>query len=155
MGVDWRYYDKFKRVMDRFLPDRGEGESKATQIVTSVNKLVYKWYNDGDVFDNTYSIDGWCNDLSSYANWLEANAYGARGILCKIRRCSSYDDYEQLLKELADKLLDMEDLENAALIPAIGSIYECDGPYRFEEPHDEYDECQDMDFDDEFGDDEE
>ena len=41
----------------------------ASQLVTAVNKLVYKWYNDGDVYDNIHSLDNWANDLSSYANW--------------------------------------------------------------------------------------
>ena len=70
--VDWSYYDKpeFKAINSEYLPARGEGETKATQIVTAVNKLVYKWYNDGDVFDNTGALSGWANDLSSYANWL-------------------------------------------------------------------------------------
>ena len=42
----------------------------ATQICTALNKLVYKWCNDGDVYDNTYGLDGWANNLSSYANWI-------------------------------------------------------------------------------------
>lgn len=35
--VNWNYFDKFKGVKERYLPDRGEGETKATQIVTAVN----------------------------------------------------------------------------------------------------------------------
>ena len=64
------YFNKFKQINDSYLPDTGEGDTMATQICTAVNKLIYGWYNDGDVYDNTYMIDGWCNDLSSYANWL-------------------------------------------------------------------------------------
>ena len=68
--VDWSYYDKFNTLIDKYLPRQGEGENMATQIVTVVNKLVYKWYNDGDVYDNTHMLDGWCNDLSSYATYI-------------------------------------------------------------------------------------
>ena len=48
MAVDWGYYDnaKFEELNGKYLPERGEGETKATQIITAVNKLVYKWYND-------------------------------------------------------------------------------------------------------------
>ena len=70
MAVDWGYYDKFDGINDKYLPVYSEGETKATQIVTAVNKLVYKYYNDGDVFDNTRYLSGWANDLSDYANWL-------------------------------------------------------------------------------------
>ena len=69
-SVDWDYFDKFEPIINKYMPDRGEGETMASQIVTAVNKLVYKWYNDGDVYDNTYILEGWANDLSDYANWL-------------------------------------------------------------------------------------
>lgn len=133
--VSWNYYDRFDGIMDKYLPMSGEGENKASQIVTAVNKLIYKWYNDGDVFDNTGYLQGWCNDLSSYANWLRVNTQMA-GILDDIYECRTEDDYEALLKVLADDLLDEEYLERQALRPATGTIYQCDGPFRFEEPED-------------------
>ena len=55
---EWSYFDKFETINDRYLPSQGEGETKATQVVTAVTKLVYKWYNDGDVYDNTYALEG-------------------------------------------------------------------------------------------------
>ena len=136
--VNWDYYNKieFEVVNGRFLPDMGEGENKATQIVTAVNKLVYKWYNDGDVYDNTGALTGWANDLSSYANWLRKYT-GAAGILDSIYDCYNDGDYYDLLKDLAEYLLDMEDLEHAEKEPKVGSIYDCDGPFRFEEYEDD------------------
>ena len=86
MAVDWGYYDKFDGLNDKYLPISGEGETKATQIVTAVSKLVYKWYNDGDVFDNTFHLEGWANDLSSYANWLYEHT-DADNILANISNC--------------------------------------------------------------------
>ena len=140
--VDWSYYGKpeFKAINGRYLPMEGEGENMATQIVTAVNKLVYKWYNDGDVYDNTASMTGWANDLSSYANWLRRYA-GVEDILDRIRSCWNDDQYETILKDLADRLLDDEDLERWAKREKVDSIYEADGPYRFEDyPEDEEDE---------------
>ena len=136
--VDWSYFcnDGFKAISGKYLPDYGEGESIATQIVTAVNKLVYKWYNDGDVFDNTFSLEGWANDLSSYANWLRAHT-NAKDILDRVYDCKNDGDYEDLLKALADRLLDDEDLELEAQIAKRGSIYEAKGPYRFEERYDD------------------
>ena len=144
--VDWSYYGKpeFEAINAKYLPNCGEGETMATQIVTAVNKLVYKWYNDGDVYDNTYAIAGWANDLSSYANWLRRYA-GAADILDRIDRCFTEGQYEDLLKALADKLLDDEDLERWAKQDKVDSIYEAEGPYRFEwqDEEDEEDEWED------------
>lgn len=144
--VDWSYYDKYKELNNKYLPERGEGETKATQIVTAVNKLVYKWYNDGDIYDNRYNMIGWMNDLSSYANWLYYHTE-TRPILLNICQCTGDDDYENLLQSLADQLLDAEYLEKMSARPAEDSIYTASGPFKFEEP---YRECEDEDLDEEW-----
>lgn len=142
-GVDWNYFDKFKGVNEKYLPDSGEGETLATQTVTAVNKLIYKWYNDGDTYDTT-TMQGWANDLSSYANWLDQNIDGAGDILHKIYDLSYNDEngYERILKELADTCLDIDYLDRLNEQPKDGSVYECDGDFVFEEfqEDDEYDE---------------
>lgn len=149
---DWSYFDKFEGVIDKYMPARGEGETMASQIVTAVNKLVYKWYNDGDVFDNTAYLDGWANDLSSYANWLAK--YANLGyILDDIYGCESEGDYEDLLAALADEALNegfLADFQKEKT----GSIYDCSGDYRLEELTDEEeDEWDDDYYDDEWDED--
>ena len=141
MSVKWSYYDKFDSVMEKYLPDVGEGETKATQIVTAVTKLVYKWYNDGDVFDNTGYLEGWANDLSSYANWLDkCTDLKASGILAKIKDCYNDSDYEDLLKELADTMLDEEYLAEQNKFDKVGTIYDCNGKFKFVEFEDDEDD---------------
>lgn len=132
MSVDWRYFNKFEKINEKYLPDYGEGETKATQIVTAVSRLVYKWYNDGDVFDNTYLLEGWCNNLSSYANWLDKNTEAGE-ILHRISECLDENNYEDLLKDLADMLLDENYLAEQNEIEKIGSVYKCEGDFHFDE----------------------
>lgn len=135
--VEWNYYDKFDKLTEKYLPTRGEGETKATQIITAINTLIYKWYNDGDVFDNTMHLTGWANDLSSYANWLAENVEGAEEILDKVFDAKNDDDYEYLLKELADTFLTKELLNANNNIEKVGTIYHCDGKYQFIEEYEE------------------
>ena len=151
MAVDWGYYDKFEELIDKYIPMRGEGETKATQIVTAVNKLVYKWYNDGDVFDNSYALEGWCNDLSSYANWLYEHT-NVDVILAKIANCLNDSDYEDLLKEVTDMLLDEEYLAKMDKEKKVETIYKCDGIFKWVEPVEDED---DWDYEEEDEDDEE
>lgn len=136
--VDWSYFEKFKKVNDEYLLNIGEGDTKARQIVTAVNKLVYKYYNDGDVFDNTHFLDGWCNDLSSYANWLDENTNAGR-ILHGISGCRNSGDYEDLLKDLSDYLLKEDYLSQQNEFEKTGSIYKCEGAFHFVEPDDDED----------------
>lgn len=140
MSVAWNEFEQFYPVTDRFLPNVGEGDNKGTQTVTAVNKLIYKWYNDGDVFDNTGALDGWANDLSSYANWLYEYVPSTRGILDGIYECYNDGEYEDLLLDLAYATLDLEDVENLAKEPKVGSIYDCDGPFKWAEPEEDEDD---------------
>lgn len=154
-GVDWSYFNRYEHIDEKYLPVRGEGETMATQIVTAVAKLVYKWYNDGDVFDNTKHLSGWCNDLSSYANWLDKYT-GVSHILERVYDCRTDSDYENLLKDMTDYLeSDEEYLSIMNKREKIGSIYKCDGRFEFcdewedeEEYEEEYEEDED-DYDDE------
>lgn len=136
MAIDTGWIEGYVDVIDMYLPDEGEGETYATQIVTAVNKLVYKFYNDGDVFDNTYHLIGWANDLSSYANWLRKYTH-TREILDSIEDCYEEDDYETLLKELCEALLIPEMLEGANRCHKLGSIYKEEGPFSFEDIEEE------------------
>ena len=143
-AIDWNYYDKFNQINKSYLPSSDEGDTMATQIVTAINKLVYKWYNDGDVFDNVNSgLEGWANDLSSYANWLYTYVPETKNILTDIYNITNTSDYEILLKNLADLCLNEEFLSKYNKESKKSSIYDCDGPFEFsDEEYDdeEYDE---------------
>ena len=132
-SVDWDYFDKFEPIIDKYMPDRGEGETMASQIVTAVNKLVYKWYNDGDVYDNTYILEGWVNDLSDYANWLYKYVPKTQYTLELITKAYNDSSYEEILQLLADLILDENFLAEYSNKPLEGSIYNCDGPFEFRE----------------------
>lgn len=145
MSVNWEYFNKYVDISDKYMLTYGEGETKASQVVTAINKLVYKWYNDGDVFDNTAHLDGWANDLSSYANWLYKHT-PAKYILNAIYDCYNDSDYEDLLKELADRLLNEEYLAEQNKIAKVDTIYKCEGKFEFLE--DKYNYTDDDYYDD-------
>lgn len=130
--VDMDYYKKYEWADDKYLPAVGEGETMATQIVTAVSKLVYRWYNDGDVFDNTYALPGWCNNLTSYANWL-TNYTDRADALYRIAYITTEDEYEELLKDLTDATHDEDYLAEMDKLPKMGSIYDCQGQFKFED----------------------
>ena len=148
-GVDWDYYDKYEELSDKYLPRRGEGDTLATQICTAVNKLVYKWYNDGDVYDNTHKMAGWWNDLSSYANWLARYVPGAKEILDRIYVCSTHGEYEHILKDLTDLCFDESDMKRRNRMETNGTVYNCVGDYVFSDKYEDEDEDEyDEDYDD-------
>ena len=136
----WEDFDCFTDIIDKYMPRMGEGETVASQIATAVNKLVYKWFNDGDVFDNTYYLSGWVNDLSSYANWLYKYVEPTKEVLDGIVDVESESDYEQLLHTLCEVTLSSGYIDRFASTPKLGSIYDEVGRFVFKERYDEDDE---------------
>ena len=134
--IDWDYFDQFETVVNKYMPDRGEGETMASQIVTAVNKLIYKWYNDGDVYDNTYGLQGWANDLSDYANWLYKYVPKTQYTLDLIEEVSTDGGYEEILQLLADLTLNEKFLSKYTDEKCLGSIYNCNGPFKFIDSYD-------------------
>lgn len=129
--MDWIYFNQWEWADEKYLPPQGEGETMATQAVTAIAKLVYKWFNDGDVYDNTHCLYGCCNDLSSYANWLRKYIPGTALILDRIERCYNDSDYEALLADLCEFVQTEENLAELHQREKVGSIYDCPGPYKF------------------------
>ena len=140
--VRFEDFVKFEAIIDKYLPEMGEGENMATQAVTATNKLIYKWFNDGDVYDNVMSgLFGWFNDLSSFANWIHKYCKDVCGeTLLGIADCYTEDEYTALLYNLATEIFDEKYLEALKDCAAVGSIYDCDGPFVFEEMFVEKDE---------------
>ena len=142
--IDWDYFDKFTPIVNEYIPDQGEGETMASQIATAVNKLVYRWYNDGDTYDY---VNGFIGGLSTYANWLYKYVPETRNILDSITNAYNDDEYENILKRLADLTLDEEFLWEYSTESMKNSIYECDGPFSdeeyWEDSEDEYSDEED------------
>ena len=134
-GIDWEYFDKYNPILEVYMESCGDGKSKASQIVTAVNKLIYKWYNNGDVYDNDKKIDGlgWFNDLSPYANWLYENTDDeVKKILDRIYDIKTVAEYEHILKDLADRCMDKNYLSKFEKAKKVGSIYEYSGKFKFD-----------------------
>lgn len=148
MSVSPDYFDKFHDVISKYMKRTGEGNTKASQIVTAVNKLLYGWFNNGDVFDNQEPYE-WsehcCNDISSYANWLDKYA-DLFDILADVYECTTEDDYEELLKTLADTTLNEEYLAPYATQPKEGDIYKCKGSFEYVIHYDDEEEDEEEDW---------
>ena len=142
----WSDFDNFENASE-YLPPHGDGDTKGTQAATALSKLVYKWFNDGDVYDNNYGLEGWANDISGSANWLYEYVPGADEILDKIKSIGSdKNKYVDILYDLA-VLVDpmIPDLNNE---PKVGDAYSEEGPFEFNEYYDDedYDDEDDYDY---------
>ena len=67
---NWSAYDKYQDVYDKYLPDRGQGDTFSEQLVTAVSNIVYAWENSGMVYDNHW--DGQLYDPSSAEDYVSS-----------------------------------------------------------------------------------
>ena len=111
-------------LTNKYLPSRGQGDTKASQLVTAANKIIYGWYNNGD----TISGDG--NDLTSYANWIDQHIKEPE--IRKILK-DDYIDYidtyylSEIILPLIKFVFREDFLEKLASQEVEGDIYECQG----------------------------
>lgn len=144
---EWSDFDNFENTSE-YLPSFGDGDTKGTQAATALSKIVFRWFNDGDVYDNNYGLEGWANDISGSANWLYEYVSGADKILNRIQTIGSdKDKYTDILYDLATLVDPMiPDLNNE---PKVGDAYDEEGPFEFNEHYDDedyYDDEDDYDY---------
>lgn len=97
---------------DMLVPEYGKADTVAGEIVRAINKLVYRWYNDGDKINEGYGKET-CNPP---ARFLMAKC--PQDIKDKISGLwmfySSLDeDYEEELDELVGMVMDYLDANPA------------------------------------------
>ena len=53
IGDDW----SFDKLFDLLVPESGKCDTLAGEIIRAINKIDYRWYNDGDRFFEDYGIE--------------------------------------------------------------------------------------------------
>ena len=120
-------------LSNKYLPVKGDGDNQASQAVTAASKLIYKWFNDGDVYDNHYALEGGANDISGSANWLYNYIPGAADILKRIETIGDADGYDDILWDIYNLVFDKDLLAELETKPKVGDAYREEGPFEFEE----------------------
>lgn len=121
--VRWSDYDQFEDILNRYLPEDGQGDTRAEQAVTAINKLVYAFYNNGAVIADT--LPEYDPNLESYATWLRKHTSSrAVLLLVKLEDAEDTDSYANYLYELTDYLLDEPKLRTLSKYNTVGDIYE-------------------------------
>lgn len=152
MAFSWDDASKYSEVLDQYLPDTGEGDTMATQASTAFSKIGYRWFNDGDTI--------WTDECQSCADWLYQNIKGADTTIKSLNRQpfagmpmiddeEDRDAYGDGLKKLLDISLNI-DLKGLNEEPAVGSVFDCEGPVLT--AMEEYQLYEDDDSDDDYWD---
>lgn len=83
------YEDKFSALFHEYVPSSGKSDTLGGEIIRAVNKIEYRWYNDGDVYFTGYGKET-CGPAAKFL-------------------VSIYDDDHDYLEELGNMLIDFAD----------------------------------------------
>lgn len=133
---------QYNDANDMYFVRIGQGDTMANQICVAVNRIVRRWFNDGDVFDNTSGFgDSQDEHLADCANWLAQHLPNkVRMELAQVKYVQDYEEYEEILQGLCDICLNEEFLDRYDAYPADGDIFNCKGEFEVVFWEDEEDE---------------
>lgn len=152
LEADWgENMHNFKKLSDEEMPSQGQGSTMLSQWLVCVNCLIYKWYNDGDMYSNQYGGSS-VNDISWTANWLYNNiGEHYKSVLDMIKRSSGKEDYQKIIDKIEDvseKLAsDEKFVEKLKSEKTKDNVYKEKGPFEQleDDDEDEYDDWDDED----------
>ena len=65
--------EEFENWYDKYVPSCGKCDTLAGEIIRAINRLVYRWYNDGDTVDryggNVYNHNKACDTFLQNHVW--------------------------------------------------------------------------------------
>lgn len=98
---DWQ----FEHLFDVLVPDNGKCDTLAGEIIRAINKIEYRWFNDGDRFNEDYGIETCGQPAYFLADYIYEPDDEApfRDILLNVDTDDDDEEYEKMIEELKAK----------------------------------------------------
>jgi len=95
--------DKMFEWFDQFVPPQGKAETWEGEIIRAYNRLVYRYYNDGDYFNEGYGVET-CGHCYLFLLDLPVRYDGFRDNLIHMGG-EDYVSYELILEQLGRDII--------------------------------------------------
>jgi len=129
-------------LYNKLVPGQGDAETVEGEMLRAINRLIYRWYNDGDKY-----YEGYGTETAGPAHSFLVNArHPQREAMNQLfKEFISDDEYEKMLNDILDVILDhIESRQGKYTKNTLGGIFNYEP--EFEDEEDDYDE---YDYDDE------
>ena len=145
-GFDMRGLKEFvgKELEDRneelyhLVPGAGKADTMEGEMLRAINRIVYRWYNDGDEYHTGYGTE---TAGPAHAFLVDAN-HPKKAALKQI--FSTGTNYEQTIKDALDLILDYIESRNGEYTPnSLGDMFDYDAHFEDDYDHDDYDDEDD------------
>lgn len=120
---EWPKSPKFEKLTKQYMPKQGEADTELGEILRSINRVVYRYYNDGDMWNKGYgkeTVNGAIKHLTELSKNKETPRYIARGLdnaLFELKKhgVKDKDKYETALKMMLQTMEWADEKEIEAL----------------------------------------
>ena len=123
IGDDW----SFDNLFDKLVPQSGKCDTLAGELVRAVNKIDYRWYNDGDRFFEDYGIET-CGQPAYFLAMFEhedETPFWDMFIVCGEDN-KDEDEYSNWLNKLRDFVADYINTHQELLAMDTDDMYDVD-----------------------------
>ena len=141
------------KLFDKLVPNSGASETIQGELIRAINKLVYRWYNDGDYFYKGYGAEtaGPAHSFLTNSSEIPSSLRSTLNQIFSKAIGAPEDGYERLIKFALEKIVDyVESVPEDEYAPLKREMYDYDSEFQDEE-EDEDDDYYD-DYDDEYED---
>ncbi len=131
--------DRNEPLYDKLVPGQGDAETVEGEMLRAINRIVYRFYNDGDKY-----FEGYGTETAGPAHSFLVNAnHPLKSAMIKLFDEPSGDNsYERMLKDVLDMILDyIESRQGKYSKNTLG------GMFNYEPEFEEEDEDEDDDYD--------
>lgn len=96
---EWYKNEELSKLFDKLVPATGVASTNAGEVVRAVNRVIYRYYNDGDKFFEGYGIQ----TCGPSVLWLREVAGGkVRNVAKESTEGMSDEEYESWLADLGN-----------------------------------------------------
>ena len=138
-----------QKLFDKLVPGSGASETVEGELMRAINRLVYRWYNDGDKFWQGYGAEtaGPAHSFLVNSNQIEFPLQSTLTSTFSKAVGASDEAYERLIKFALEKVIDhVEATPEDDYIPLDREMFDFESEYEDEE--EDYDDYYDEEDDD-------
>jgi len=136
--------DRNEPLYDKLVPGQGDAETVEGEMLRAINRIVYRFYNDGDKY-----FEGYGTETAGPAHSFLVNAnHPLKSAMVKLFDEPSGDNsYERMLKDVLDMILDyIESRQGKYTKNTLGGMFNYEPEFEEEEEDDDdYDYYDDED----------
>jgi hypothetical protein len=138
-----------QKLFDKLVPGSGASETVEGELMRAINRLVYRWYNDGDKFWQGYGAET-AGPAHSFLINSNAIPFDIQSTLTSILNKSvgtGDEGYERLIKFALEQILDYIEGKNGEYTKSDEDMFDYESEYEDEE-EDDFDDYYDEEDDD-------